>query len=181
MAKSCGGVPKLTNIRYGADPSVERLFGKPGSPPAYQTSTKAPPIPLQLESSTLIFYGNFPYFFTFFTSPVLSVELPGYDRWARCAGPVHSFLGRLAVHNFFCELIKNSQTSKNGPSTSFVVNSPHRDWPDDCEGRRRSKIENMVTLQYFLQCVMYSIGNISPFQCPRKFLSRKVFFTVLFV
>ena len=84
MAKSCGGVPKLTNIRYGADPSIERLFGKPGSPPAYQTSTKAPPIPLQLESSTFIEMPIVPYFVTFLTfsttGPVLSVELPGYDR-----------------------------------------------------------------------------------------------------
>ena len=119
MAKSCSRVPKLTNMRCGGDPSFERLFGKPGSPPAYQTSTKAPPIPLQLESSTLIFNGNFPYFVTFLTfsttGPVLSVELPGYDRWARCAGPVHSFLGRLAAHNFFLRVTQELTNLKKWP------------------------------------------------------------------
>ena len=33
---------------WNATPIVERLFGRPGLPPAYHTSTKAPPIPLQL-------------------------------------------------------------------------------------------------------------------------------------
>ena len=109
---------------HNTDPSVERFFGKPGTPPAYQTSTMAPSIPLHLASRTLK-YDLFCFFATFVTfwtlskaarnSPGLSVWLPCSDLWVLRLEQVCGFSGQTAAHNFFDGTKFTHQPQKKAP------------------------------------------------------------------